>query len=217
MPALVAQYLVDGVAEARTLAALLGRLRGGMDGRGGSWGGSWGLRLGLGLGLELRLGLGLGLRLRLYARCRPPLRAPGQPPTAARWRRRCTRAARPRRIRASRRAAPSGSPRTAAARPVRPPCSSWPTAARTAGGRPKRRSAKKGKARVFMMCEGARGDQGARGDRAGAGANRCGVVDGGELIVVLVGRPAARRGPPRKQAALHAHCSRRDDNDLSGD
>ena len=104
--------------------------------------------MGLGLGLELRLGLGLGLRLRLYARCRPPLRAPGQPPTAARWRRRCTRAARPRRIRASRRAAPSGSPRTAAARPVRPPCSSWPTAARTAGGRPKRRSAKKGKARV---------------------------------------------------------------------
>ena len=68
-----------------------------------------------------------------------------------------------------------------------------------------------------VMCEGARGDQGARGDRAGAGANRCGVVDGGELIVVLVGRPAARRGPPRKEAALHAHCSRRDDNDLSGD
>jgi hypothetical protein len=56
--------------------------------------------------------------------------------------------------------------------------------------------------------------EGARGDRAGAGADRCGVVDGRELLVVLLGRPAARRGPPREETTLHV---RRHDNHLSGD
>ena len=80
------------------------------------------------------------------ARCCSPLRAPAQPRTAAPWRRRHTRAARPRRTRAARHAAASGSPRGAAARPVRSPCSSWPTAARAAGGPPQRRPAQKGRA-----------------------------------------------------------------------
>ena len=206
MPALVAQDLVDRVAEARTLAALLGRLRGvyarrpeggvwGGGSSGGSWGGSWGLGLWAVAVVVARVRAGAAAS----ARCCSPLRAPGQPRTAAPWRRQRTRAARPRRTRAARHAAASGSPRGAVARPVRSPCSSWPTAARAAGGPPQRRPAQKGRAivssaRWFFAGGAGRAPQcGARGDRAGA--DRRGLADGGELrLVVLVGHPTSMAG-----------------------
>ena len=181
---------------------------------GGSSGGSWGLVLWAVAVAVASVRAGAAAS----ARCSSPLRAPGQPRTAAPWRRQRTRAARPRRTRA---ASCGGIWLT-----ERGGCAPGAVAvlfladgSESGGGSsaapacPKRERAIFSWATWFFAGGAGRAPQcGARGDRAGA--DRRGLADGGELrLVVLVGHPTSMVGAVLQaiwRDANHLSCDRVD-------